>query len=385
MKRFLSVWILVFVGSCQLFGQNTFQSVQNGNWNDASTWTLGAGAGGVEGVDYPAASDRVVVNHYVTITATNSGANFSFTGVLTINAGDTLESQVGDNVDGFVLEGNGLMFNNGSFFTLDPSEEPDLNAHIPKEFICRGNSIFVGGLNSFAFIADDWEIRDNAQCFIDNLLCYAVSDDVNITGTGCNLWGTGNIRVGGDGAASNADFFGGATAAQIDDDITIWRNVATTDCSGTPLVTGTNTSAIPPFAFDDSFQTPFNTAQNQNVLYQDIADFSPPFGDTITLTSVGSNAGATNGTTGQGGTVSVNNNGTPTDPTDDFVVYTPAIGFLGIDTYNYLITNEGGGTDIAQVLVLVATCGSNFIADTTATNAVSQSGASGVNNPGNVT
>lgn len=40
------------------------------------------------------------------------------------------------------------------------------------------------------------------------------------------------------------------------------------------------------------------------------------------------------------GTVSINNNGTPNNLTDDFVVYTPNAGFLGIDTFTYII--EGG-------------------------------------------
>ena len=337
------------------YAQTSFTSVQDGNWNDESTWDLAGGAGGTEGIDFPSASDNVVIDHYVIIDATNSGGNFSFTGDLTITSDDTLECQVGSATTGFVLEGNGIMRNNGTFFTLDPSEIPDAGGHIQIDFVCQGNSIFIGGLNSFAFIADDWELYDNAQVFIDNLNCYVVSDDVNFDGTTCNMYGSGNIRIGGDGLASTVNYNGGSTDAQLDDDITIWRNVVSTDCSGDSIGGGTSTASIPPFALDDSYTTPLNTAQNQAVLTQGNDDFSPLEGDSVTITSVGSNAGATNGATSGGGTVSVNNNGTAGDPTDDYIVYTPLGGFTGTDTYNYLIANEGGGTDIAVVTIEVGT------------------------------
>ena len=192
--RFICFLLSLLVAT-NIIAQKTFISVQDGNWNDASTWNLGAGAGGTEGVDFPAPSDIVTIDHDVDIVATNNGLNFSFTGQLEIKDGNTLQSLVGDNVNGFVLEGSGLMINNGTFNTLDASEAVDAGAHIPYEFVCKGNSVFIGGINSFAFISDDWNIQENAQVFIDNLNCYAVSDDVILNGTGCNIYGEGNIRI----------------------------------------------------------------------------------------------------------------------------------------------------------------------------------------------
>lgn len=333
--------------------QTLFTSVQDGNWDDASTWTLGAGAGGTEGIDYPASTDLVVIDHYVIIDATNSGSNFIFTGELTINENDTLECQVGSATTGFILEGNGILRNFGSFFTLDATEEPDENAHIPKEFVCRGNSIFIGGLNSFAFIADDWELNGNAQVFLDNLLCYAVSDDVNFESTNCNMYGSGNVRIGGDGLNSTVNFNNGSTVAQLDDDITIWRNVSANACTGTSLSTGTSTAILPPFAIDDSYTTLINTGQNQYVLTEGIDDFSPTNGDTLSLISVGNNGAVNDGNTSLGGTVSINNNGTPSDPTDDYIVYTPPAATTGTDTYSYIINNEAGGADTALVTITI--------------------------------
>ncbi|MEQ8908787.1 MAG: glycine-rich protein [Vicingaceae bacterium] len=336
------------------FSQKAFTSVQDGNWNDGSTWDLSAGAGGTEGVDFPSASDIVTINDYVIIDATNSGSDFVFTGELTITEDDTLECQIGSATTGFILQGNGIMRNFGSFFTLDASEEPDENAHIPKEFVCQGNSIFIGGLNSFAFIADDWELNENGQVFLDNLLCYAVSDDVNFESSTCNMYGAGNIRIGGDGLNSTVNFNGGSTAAQLDDDITIWRNVSANACSGTTVTTGTNPEILPPFALEDEYTTTINTAQDQYVLTQGNDDFSPVEDDTLTLISVGNNASINDGNTSLGGTVSINNNGTPTDPTDDYIDYTPPAATTGTDTYSYIINNKAGGADTALVTVTIA-------------------------------
>ncbi|WP_452221168.1 beta strand repeat-containing protein, partial [Lacinutrix salivirga] len=59
-------------------------------------------------------------------------------------------------------------------------------------------------------------------------------------------------------------------------------------------------------------------------------------------------------TTTEGGTVTVDNGGTPTDPTDDTILYTPAADFNGTDTFDYTITDLNGDTSTATVTVVVA-------------------------------
>ncbi len=49
------------------------------------------------------------------------------------------------------------------------------------------------------------------------------------------------------------------------------------------------------------------------------------------------------------GTVSINNNGTPNDPTDDVVTYTPNPDFNGADTFDYTICNTMGDCSTAKV------------------------------------
>ena len=352
--------ILLGVGN-HLIAQNTFQTVQDGDWNDASTWFAGAGAGGTEGVDYPSAYDSVTIDHNVIIDAANSGSDFIFEGWLRINAGDTLESQVGDNTNGFVLQGNGQMHNFGAFFTLDNSENPDPNAHIAKEFTVQGNGYFIGYTNSFGFIGDDWEILGSGIVYLETNVCYAISDDLNMDGTSCLLQGDGDLRIGGDGVNSTVNFSNSATNAQISPNITIYRNATQLDCSGTTVETGTDADVFDPTAYDDVFTANRNTASTQDVLNQGTPDEGVIIGDTLTLTSVGNNAAVNDGNTSQGGTVSVNNNGTASNPTDDFVDYTPPTNFSGTDTYQYIINNEDGGTDTATVTILIACDGGQFV------------------------
>ena len=54
-----------------------------------------------------------------------------------------------------------------------------------------------------------------------------------------------------------------------------------------------------------------------------------------------------------GGTISVNNNGTSSDPTDDSITYTPAKDFNGTDTFNYTITDKNGDTSTAETTITI--------------------------------
>lgn len=364
MSKYLS--LPFFLALClSAFSQNSFTSVQNGDWDDESTWFSGGGAGGTEGVDYPSPFDSVFIDHDVLITATNSGSDFIFEGFLQINAGDTLECQVGSAANGFVLQANGQIHNFGAFYTLDNTQNPDPNAHIEKEFIMQGNSFFIGYDNSFAFIGDDWWMYENAMAYLSTNVCYAVSDDFNADGTDWRLFGNGDFRIGGDGANSIVEFTNGASIAQISPNITIYRNTSALACSGDDLATGTSASGFAPIAYDDFYTTGFNTAINLNVLYQGQDDETIIIGDTLTITSAGSNVAADDNTTDQGGTLSINNNGTASDLTDDYIVYTPAANFTGTDSFDYIITNEDGETDQATVTIYV-TCDGGLFAEAAA-------------------
>ncbi|NET86751.1 MAG: DUF4347 domain-containing protein [Kamptonema sp. SIO1D9] len=51
------------------------------------------------------------------------------------------------------------------------------------------------------------------------------------------------------------------------------------------------------------------------------------------------------------GTAVVNDNGTPDDLSDDFIVYTPDAGFEGVEDFGYTITDADGNTDTARITV----------------------------------
>lgn len=53
------------------------------------------------------------------------------------------------------------------------------------------------------------------------------------------------------------------------------------------------------------------------------------------------------------GTVVINDNGTPNDPSDDFVTYSPNIGFVGVDTFDYTICDMLGNCSTATVTIVV--------------------------------
>ena len=83
----------------------------------------------------------------------------------------------------------------------------------------------------------------------------------------------------------------------------------------------------PPVAVDDVETT------NEDVsISVDVLDLGTPDSDTesnILITTAGSAPGSIDNTGTQGGTLSINDNGTPADSTDDFIDYTPMMNFFG--------------------------------------------------------
>ena len=63
------------------------------------------------------------------------------------------------------------------------------------------------------------------------------------------------------------------------------------------------------------------------------------------------------------GAVVINNNGTPANPSDDFVTYTPNPGYLGPDSFDYTICDTSGNCSTATVTILVNVPSVNLDAD----------------------
>ncbi len=100
-----------------------------------------------------------------------------------------------------------------------------------------------------------------------------------------------------------------------------------------------------PTAFDDDVFVVENSSDNPIAVLDDNGNGADDFGrdgpssNTIVITTPPAN-----------GTAVVNDNGTPTDPTDDFVEYTPNPDFVGFDTLIYRIEDGQGliGTTVGD-------------------------------------
>jgi PKD repeat protein len=92
----------------------------------------------------------------------------------------------------------------------------------------------------------------------------------------------------------------------------------------------------PPVANDDSYTVNQNSSNNPLAVLSNDSDPDP--GDTLTVSAVG--------TPNHGGSVVIN-------ATSDGVVYTPAPGFIGIETFTYTVQDSGEATDQAMVTVTV--------------------------------
>jgi hypothetical protein len=95
-----------------------------------------------------------------------------------------------------------------------------------------------------------------------------------------------------------------------------------------------------PTAVNDAVSTDENTPVNITVLDNDDFGSDGPSIGTITIIVDPAN-----------GTATVNNGGTPTDPTDDTIDYTPDPGFDGTDVLTYQICDSDGDCDEATVTI----------------------------------
>ena len=73
--------------------------------------------------------------------------------------------------------------------------------------------------------------------------------------------------------------------------------------------------------------------------------------------------GALTTTAPSSGTLLFNNNGTPNNPSDDSVIYTPDDGFLGTDSFEYTLCDNVGNCSTATVTILVNPMGTDLDSD----------------------
>lgn len=209
--RFLFISLFITI-SISLNAQTIFTSVEAGDWEDCDTWDTCPGS--VAGVDYPGRTDDIVLNHKVTVSATNdngspavrprelglsnvcggnttgntpggcSSNSFYQDGKITINSGGELES------DEKMIFTDTVQVNSGGI--LDLEDDVFIIGFINAE---TGSDISFG---------DDLVISGDGV--INSAEAYSVADDLYIDGEDAAICGSGVVTL------ANA---GGGPAAEI--------------------------------------------------------------------------------------------------------------------------------------------------------------------------
>jgi len=317
----------LFLNSTSTIFAATIYSAQSGDWNDPTSWSPAV---------VPSVTDDVIIEDGHTIT--KSGASYTHQGNITIHENAELISNAGNSSNGFTFDGG--TFNVFGKLTL-PFPDRDLDI--------IGNSLFIGHPSAVIFVSDDWEVYNQAEVVI-NGICIEVDDDFTISGKNTSVCGNGGVSIGNNASNNTFNLRGGATSDQVCLDTEVYRGVG--GICETLITAGTGNAQ--PTAFDDFEITNINTSVPIDILFQDKPDSDPDATDLLEIVSVGADMSAIGDTSLQGGMIIINDNGTPNDPSDDFVNYTPPTDFVGVDTFYYTITDQNGGYSTALVTVTVS-------------------------------
>jgi hypothetical protein len=258
----------------------------------------------------------------------NAGSTYVVFGGTTVGAGGNVDPSSLDGSNGFVING----INPGDRLGGSVISSSDINADGIADLIigdpfadpngisnAGSISIVFGGMNLGAGGSLDLSSLDGNNGFVLNGI--AVNE-----GSGVSLSGAGDVN--GDG---------------IDDVI-----IAAPSANNTSYVvfgsavSPSEPAPVDPTAVNDTRFTTLNTPLAVNVIANDTDANGNPLQissfDTIST---------------QGGSITLNDNGTVDDLSDDLLVYTPASDLLGFDSFSYTIDNGIGGTATATVNVAV--------------------------------
>lgn len=168
------------------------------------------------------------------------------------------------------------------------------------------------------------------------------SDALTVSGTDTSGT-TGQVSVNSDGSYTydpNGQFEDLAQGESATDNFSYTArdaDGATATATVTITINGANDAPVASAAsYSTTQDATLNVSAGNGVLQGD----SDPDGDSLTV-----DVGASDATSAQGGTVSLNADGS--------FSYTPAGGFTGEDTFNYTVTDGNGGTDTATVTITV--------------------------------
>ncbi|QWX84635.1 Ig-like domain-containing protein [Cellulophaga sp. HaHaR_3_176] len=299
---------------------------------DDATFTVAATA--LEASAYPAGVPTYDVNadsglQYQWQVSTNSGSTF------TDIPGATNASLVVSNVT-LIMDGNiyKVLVNHDN--NACP-EESQAVLTVINNIDAINDDAALTAVEGFTGVTDVINVLDNDE------LNGAVLNPASVTITPVT---NGPLTVNGDGSvdvASNT----GTGSYTVNYQICDAANSANCDIAIVTVNVGVNSL---PTAQDDEVSIAQDTSNNSIDVLANNGNGPDSFGGD------GPNAGSItlpSTTTTNGGTVSVDDNGTPLDPTDDTVLYTPAASYSGADSFTYTITDANTDTSTATVNVTV--------------------------------
>ena len=283
----------------------------------------------------PGPSDDVIIQdgHVVTL----NGGTYTHTGNITIHETGELIAKTGNSSKGFVFDGN--EFHVFGTFTV-PSPSKDLEV--------TGNSLFWGHPTAVISISDDWFVSDNSEVILEGI-CVDVFDDFYIENTSATVCGAGGISIGNNPFNNTFQLLNGATTAQICTNTNIFRGVG--DNCETLVAKGIGNQE--PTAIDDQIETDINISIAIDVLDMGTPDSDLDLGQTLKIISLGNDPLSSDNLSSEGGNLTINDNGTPNDSTDDFVDYQPPSGYIGTDFFTYVITDQNGAYSYAEVTIKI--------------------------------
>ncbi|NNE29807.1 MAG: T9SS type A sorting domain-containing protein [Saprospiraceae bacterium] len=321
--KLLSLLMLALLSISSLRA-DSIVSAQSGDWNNPGTWI---------GNQVPTSTDDVTIddNHIVTLT----GSAYTHTGNLLIKPLGEFVANMGTYHDGLILK-HGTTHVFGKLTMPFPV----------KDLRVGEGALFWGHDGAEIFISDDWRLSGKSETVVHGI-CVEVDDDFVIESQYATLCGTGNVSIGVTPSINHFTLKNGATDKQVCKEVGVYRGSVQGLCS-VFIQNGKGNNSI--VALDDATSTEVNQSIPVDVLNMGIPDYDPNPGDQILIMTAGLNSTNDNATE-KGGTVTINRNGTPTNPTDDFIDYTPPADYVGKDKFTYTTTDRKGGYDAAEVIV----------------------------------
>ena len=315
-----------------------------GDFNGTDTFTYTVTSGGAT----ETATVSVTVNAVADIANDSASTNEDTPVNVLVLANDMFEGSPAitgttNGAHGSVaVNDNGTAGNTADDFVVYTPTTADFNGTDSFTYTVTSGGVTETATVSVTLTAVADIVNDTATTNEDTPVNVLVLGNDNFEGTpaitGTTNGAHGSVAVNDNGTAGNtADDFVVYTPTTADFNGT--DSFTYTATSGGVTETGTVSVTISPVTdiADNSATTNEDTAVNVLVLGNDNFEGTPA----ITAT-----------TNGAHGTVTVNNNGTPGNTADDFVVYTPAGDFNGTDAFTYTVTS-GGVTETATVSVTV--------------------------------